>query len=143
MPEYDFLDGLTRCTSSRLNTEIVREFLMVSFSDPVLKISMRESISSYNIWFVYIGFTHVVVKVCIPVVFQSISNRVSDHSAVCKSDTSVVYTTFYSKGFPNRALHKSLSVLVPRHAPVTANVAEYWVDSNVLVKSSLNSGSYL
>ena len=67
MPKYDFLDGLTRRTSSRLNTEIVGKFLILSsdrfHSHTVLKISMRESICAYNIWFVYIGSTQDVVKV--------------------------------------------------------------------------------
>ena len=47
-------------------------------------------------------------------VFQSISNMVSDHFAVCKSDTSV-YATFCSKGFPNQVRRKACQVLVQRH----------------------------
>ena len=49
MPNNDFLISLTNRTSSLGNTETVGEFSMVS---SVLKVSMRESLSTFSIWLI-------------------------------------------------------------------------------------------
>ena len=72
-------------------------------------------------------------KAYVFVVFLSVGTMVSDHSAICKSDTGIYSTSCSTKDSPAKFFIKLVSIS-STHAPLTASAAEYWVGSNVLVK---------